>query len=173
MSGVHKTMNVDLGKASSFSLTQKSRHFTQTSYGGVMCLKIMRKLILLIPFLWCNLLIAASEFDSVLAKEISQSYLQSYFREQPEREPKDMIWSKFIISSVTDANGRKFIFVSFMSKHKNIGAVMYLEQCPDTLIPSWYGASKNVEKELANFNNIAGDKTADYPGGCWTHENDT
>jgi hypothetical protein len=29
-------MNSDLGKASSFSLTQKSRHFTQTGYGGVM-----------------------------------------------------------------------------------------------------------------------------------------
>jgi hypothetical protein len=28
-------MNVDFGKASSFSLSQKSRHFTQTSYGGV------------------------------------------------------------------------------------------------------------------------------------------
>ncbi len=32
----NKAMNSDLGKASSFSLTQKSRHFPQTGYGGVM-----------------------------------------------------------------------------------------------------------------------------------------
>lgn len=31
----NKAMNMDLGKASSFSLTQKSRPFTQTSYCGV------------------------------------------------------------------------------------------------------------------------------------------
>jgi hypothetical protein len=31
-------MNSGLGKASSFSLTQKSRHFPQTGYGGVMLL---------------------------------------------------------------------------------------------------------------------------------------
>jgi len=31
----NKAMNSDLGKASSFSLTQKSRPFTQTGYGGV------------------------------------------------------------------------------------------------------------------------------------------
>jgi len=133
----------------------------------------MKTLISFSLFFWCNLLIAANNFDPVLAKEISQSYLQSYFRKQPEREPKDINWSKFIISSVTDSNGRKFIFVGFMSKLKNIGAVMYLEQCPDTLDPSWYGASSNVAKDLANFKNIAGDKTADYPGGCWAHEHDT
>jgi hypothetical protein len=31
----NKAMNSDFGKASSFLLTQKSRHFTQTGYGGV------------------------------------------------------------------------------------------------------------------------------------------
>lgn len=33
---VNKAMNSDLGQASSFPLTQKSRPFTQTGYGGVM-----------------------------------------------------------------------------------------------------------------------------------------
>jgi hypothetical protein len=44
-------MNSDLGKASSFSLTQKNRHFTQTGYGGVSVFEILKRAIINI---WLN-----------------------------------------------------------------------------------------------------------------------
>ncbi len=72
-------MNSDLGKASSFSLTQKSRHFTQTGYGGVMSMStlieqskygvIMKKSIFLILVLSACTLINACGSDAEANEE--------------------------------------------------------------------------------------------------------
>lgn len=112
------------------------------------------------------------EFDKALATEISAAYLRAYFRMSPSSEPYDIEYINPTIATAIDGNARKFVFVGFANPGEKRGASMHLEVCGSriSLQPSWYGPTLNIEKDLTDFKGIVGNKSADYPGGCYESE---